>query len=625
MPMYADTCREGDNARAAALSPDDCLPDEEHMQEQVLRDLIDNVRAGRLPRRSFVQQLLGLGIAAPMASMLLLSAGLAQTGTLPPYKPQRRGGGGTLKLLAWEAPVLLNPHFAAGLKDQNASRIFYEPLATFDEEANLVPVLAAEIPSREAGTLSADGKSVIWKLKRGVIWHDGLPFTADDVVFTARYVADPATAAVNVTTYRGVLIEKVDSHTVRVTYPHPTPFWAQTLVATPGLILPQHVFADYIGARSRECPANLKPVGTGPYKFVEFKPGDWLRGQAFAGYHLPNRPHFDAFELKGGGDAISAARAVLQTGEYDYAAVGGVDDEILQRLEGGGKGKVRILAGNAVEFITLNHADPWTEVEGERAHPKSRHPAFRDKPVRDAMALLIDRQGMQDHLFGRTGAATPNFLVGPPRYVSKNLKPEFSIAKANQTLDAAGWKKGADGIRAKAEVKLKFVFQAATNPGRQKIQTVIKDACTKAGIELELKPVVSAVFFGSDAANPDTFQKFWADMQMYVTTGGPDPQRHMERYCSWDMAQKANKWAGRNVNRWSNPDYDAAHLAAQSELDPVKRVALFIKMNDIVCSDHYVIPLAQRPSVVAVANKLSAPPSGTTLLMDTLAHWYKDV
>ena len=597
------------------------------MEEQALRKLIGQVRSGRLARRRFVQHLLGLGITAPMASMLLMSEGLAQTGTLPPYKPTRRGGGGTLKILSSEAPVLLNPHFAAGLKDQNASRIFYEPLATFDEEANLVPVLAAEIPSREAGSLSADGRSVIWKLKRGVTWHDGMPFTADDVVFTARYVADPATAAVNVSTYRDVKIEKLDSHTVRVSYPNPTPFWAQTLVGTPGLILPQHVFADFIGARSRETPANLKPVGTGPYRLIEFKPGDLLRAQAYAAYHLPNRPHFDALEMKGGGDALSAARTVLQTGEYDYAAVGATDDLILQRMESASdaKGKVRIIFGHAVEFITLNHADPWTEVEGERAHARSRHPAFSDKAVRDAMALLIDRQGMQGRLFGRIAQATPNFLVGPPRYASKNLKPEFNIAKANQTLEAGGWKKGADGIRAKGEVKLKFVFQAASDPGRQKVQAVIKDACAKTGIELELKPIVSAVFFGSDPANPDTFQKFWADMQMYVTNGGPDPQRHMERYCSWDMAQKANKWAGRNVSRWSNAEYDATHLAAQVELDPVKRVALFIKMNDIVCSDHYVIPLAHRAAAVAMGHKLSAPPSGTTLQLDTLAHWYKEV
>ncbi len=595
------------------------------MQAQALRDLIESVRAGQLPRRRFVQQLLGVGITAPMASLLLLSAGVAQTSTAPPYKPTRRGGGGMLRLLDWQAPVQLNPHFAASLKDQNAGRIFYEPLATFDEEANLVPVLAAEIPSREAGTLSADGRSVIWKLKRGVTWHDGAPFTADDVVFTARYVADRATAAVNVATYEDVKIEKVDSHTVRVTYPKPTPFWAETLVGTPGLILPQHVFADCIGARSRECPANNKPVGTGPYKFVDFKPGDLLRGQAHAGYHLPNRPHFDAFEMKGGGDAISAARAVLQTGEYDYAGGLAVEDEILQRLEGAGKGKVLIMFGYSLEFITLNHADPWTEVEGERAHAKSRHPAFRDKAVRNAMALLIDRKGLQDHVFGRTGRATPNFLVGPPRYVSQNLKMEFNITKANQTLDAAGWKRGADGLRAKEGVKLKFVFQTATNPVRQKIQAVVKDACTKAGIELELKSVVSSVFFGGDAANPDTFQKFWADMQMYTSAGSVDPQRHMERYCGWDFAQKANKWTGRNVSRWSNAEYDAAHLAAQSELDPVKRVALFIKMNDIVCSDNYIIVLAHRPSVVALANKLQAPASGTGLVLDTLAHWYKEV
>ncbi len=595
------------------------------MNETQLRHLIDEVREGKLPRRGFIQQMIGLGLTAPMASMMLMQSGVAQAQTAIPYKPTKRGGGGTLKLLWWQGPVHLNPHFASGTKEQEGSRIFYEPLAAWDAEGTLVPVLAAELPTRENGGLAADGKSVTWKLKKGVTWHDGKPFTADDVVFTAKYSGDPATATVTVGTYKEIKVEKIDSHTVKVTFTKPTPFWAEPLVGTVGMILPQHVFGEFIGAKSRENPANIKPVGTGAYKFLDFKPGDMLRGEAYAGYHVANRPYFDAVEMKGGGDAISAARAVLQTGEYDYAWNLQVEDEILKRLEAGGKGKVSIVPGGNIEFILLNYADPWNEVDGERGSAKSKHPAFQDKAVRDAMALLVDRKSVQEFIYGRTGIATPNFLNNPPRYNSKNLKFDFNVDKANALLEAAGWKKGADGIRAKGSTKLKFVYQTSVNQPRQKTQAIVKDACAKAGIDLELKSVTAAVFFGGDFANPDTYQKFWTDMEMYTTTmTQPDPQIFMEQFCSWEFAQKGNKWASRNISRWRSDEYDAAHKAAQGELDAVKRAALFIKMNDLVSSDGYIVPVVYRPRVSAAGNKVSAPLSGWDNDMWALPHWFKE-
>ncbi len=595
------------------------------MNEKQIRGLIDEVKAGKLPRRGFIQHMVGLGLSAPMASMMLMHAGVAQAQTSVPYTPTKRGGGGTLKLLWWQGPTSLNPHFASGTKEQEGSRIFYEPLAGWDADGNLMPVLAAELPTKDNGGLAADGKSVVWKLKQGVTWHDGLPFTADDVVFTWQYAGDPATATVTVAQYRDIKVERVDTYTVRVTFPKPTPFWAEPFVGTVGMILPKHVFADYTGAKSRENPANVKPVGTGPYKFVDFKPGDMLRGAANTSYHRPNQPFFDAIEMKGGGDAISAARAVLQTGEYDYAWNLQVEDEILKRLEATGKGKVTIVAGGNIEFILLNYTDPWKEVEGERGSAKSKHPAFQDKAVREAMGLLVDRKGVQDFIYGRTGVATANFLNNPQRYRSPNLKFEFNVDKANQVLEAGGWKKGADGIRAKGDVKLKFVYQTSVNQPRQKTQAIVKDACAKAGIDIELKSVTAAVFFGGDVANPDTYTKFWTDMEMYTTTmTQPDPQIFMEQYCSWEFAQKANKWASRNITRWRSDEYDAAHKAAQGELDPVKRAALFIKMNDLVCSDGYIVPVVFRPRVSAAVNKLSAPLSGWDNDMWALPYWYKD-
>jgi peptide/nickel transport system substrate-binding protein len=595
------------------------------MQEKDIRGLIEQVRDGSLPRRGFIARMVGAGLTAPMASMLLMHHGVAQSQTALPYKPTKRGGGGTLKLIYWQAPVHLNPHYAGGTKDQDASRIFYEPLAGWDTEGNLIPALAAEIPSRQNGGLAADGRSVIWKLKRGVTWHDGKPFTADDVVFTAAYAGDPAAAMVTVATYKDIKVIKVDSHTVRIEYPKPTPFWAEALVGSVGPILPKHVFEPFMGAKSRENPANLKPVGTGPYRIVDFKAGDSLRAEANPNYHVPNQPFFDALEIKGGGDATSAARAVLQTGEYDLGWNLAVEDEILKRLEAANKGKMQFFTGSDIEFVSLNATDPWNEVDGERASAKSKHPAFSDKAVRDAMSLLIDRKGIAEVIYGRGAVTTANFLNNPPRFRSANTSFEFNPDKAAQILEAAGWKKGPDGIRAKGNVKLKFVYQTSVSGPRQKCQAIIKDACTKVGIDLELKSVVAAVFFGGDAANPDTYQKFWSDMQMFTTTmTQPDPQFFMEQFTTAQHAQKANKWASRNLLRWNNKEYDDTFRAAQSEFDPAKRAAMFIKLNDLVVNDGYVVPLFARPRPVGTVNKLATNISPWDLTTAHMASWYRE-
>src|SRR5512144_2189236 len=249
------------------------------MEGRELRAMIADVKAGRLSRRHFVQAMVGLGLTAPMASQILLSAGVAQAQSRMTYKPTKRGGGGPLKTLWWQGATLLNPHFAVGTKDQDGSRIFYEPLASWDPDGNLSAVLAAELPTPQNGGVAKDGKSVTWHLKKGVTWHDGKPFTADDCVFTWEFAADPATASVSIGTYKDVKVEKIDSHAIRVVFAKPTPFWADPFCGVRGMIIPKHLFEPFKGAKSREAPANLKPVGTGPYKFADFKPGDMVRGE----------------------------------------------------------------------------------------------------------------------------------------------------------------------------------------------------------------------------------------------------------------------------------------------------------------------------------------------------------
>ncbi len=596
------------------------------MQEEVqVRRLIEDVREGRLPRRAFIQQMVGLGLTAPMASMLLMHAGVAQSQPAPAYKPTKRGGGGTLKALWWQGATLLQPHFANGTKDQEGSRVFYEPLAVWDNDGNLIPILAAEIPTPANGGVLEGGKVVRWRLKQGVKWHDGTPFTADDCVFTWEYARDPATAAVTSGVYKDITVVKVDSHTIVVSFRKATPFWATAFVAAEGMIIPKHLFAPYSGAKSREAPTNLKPVGTGPYKFVDFKPGDMIRGVINNDYHMPNRPYFDAIEVKGGGDATSAARAVLQTGEYDYAWNLQVEDEVLKRMEAGGKGRAHIVPSGDIEFMQLSVTDPWNEVDGERSSIKSTHFAFSDAQVRQAMALLADRKGMQEFIYGRTGIATSNFLNNPAKFRSPNTKFEFNIDKANQLLDAAGWKRGADGIREKGGKKLKFVHQTSINASRQKEQAIFKQACQKAGIDLELKSVTASVFFSSDVGNPDTYGKFWSDIQMYTTTmTQPDAERFMDQYLIREVSQKANKWAGRNILRWRSEEYDRIYTQAEVEMDPVKRAAMFIQMNDMVVASGYIIPLISRPRVRGAGNKMVVPLTGWDLDFSGLQNWYRD-
>ena len=594
------------------------------MNESEIRGLIDQVRDNGISRKQFIRHMIGAGLTVPMAAQMLLTSGLAQAQTASNYKPTKRGGGGPLKVLWWQGATLLQPHFASGTKDQEGSRIFYEPLGAWDADGNLVPILAAEVPSLANGGVSKDGKSITWKLKRNVQWHDGKPFTADDVVFTAAYAADPATSAYTAGSYKDVKVTKVDSHTVKVEYQKPSPFWADPFVSAAGMIIPKHIFESFKGATSRDAPANLKPVGTGPYKFVDFKPGDMLRGAINTSYHEANRPYFDTIEMKGGGDAVSAARAVLQTGEYDYAWNLQVEDELLIRLEQGGKGKTSIVPGGNIEFIQLNMTDPWTETDGERSHPKSKHPILSEFAVRQAISLCVDRDGVQKFIYGRTGIATANFLNNPQRFVSKNTKFEFNPDKAAQVLEATGWKKGSDGIREKGGKKLKLVFQTSINGPRQKTQQIIKQAAQKAGIDMELKAVPASVYFSSDPANPDTYTKLYVDMQMFTTTmPQPDPEVFMNQYLSTEFASKANKWLGRNSTRYSNPEYDKAYLAAQSEMDPAKRAALFVRMNDMPINDIVIIPVVYRPRTSAAVNNLVAPLSGWDNDLWLLKDWYK--
>ena len=553
----------------------------------------------------------------------------SQTGATGATAGQGRGKGGELKLLFWQAPTILNTYLAQGTKDEYASSIVTEPLAWFGPDGNPVPVLAAEIPSVQNGGISSDGKTVTWKLKPNIKWSDGSDFTADDVVFTWQYNADPATAATQTAQTQGIdKVEAVDKSTVKITFKEATATPFQIFVGNLAPIIQKKQFQDYMGAKAKDAPGNLKPVGTGPYKVDDFKPGDVVTYSINENYREADKPFFKTVTLKGGGDATSAARAVFQTGETDYAWNLQVPWAALNPLVSSpsAKGELVTAISSNVERLLINFADPNKEVDGARAEPSTKHPILSDPKVRQALRLAINNKQIADQLYGKTGTGTCNIVVGVPDLESKNTKCDQDIDQANKLLDEAGWKMGADGIREKDGQKLKLVYQTTVNPLRQATQDLVKASWAKIGVDTELKAINSGVFFSTDAGNNDTANKFYADIQMFTNNADqPDYLNYLSGWTTKEICSKANQWRCNNPHRWSNPDYDKIIDQLRTETDPAKRKDLVIKANDMLVNEVVVIPLVARTSPTSGKSKdLKGPiadPWGSELW--NIADWYK--
>jgi peptide/nickel transport system substrate-binding protein len=537
--------------------------------------------------------------------------------TAAPTTAPKAAAGGTLTVLMWQGPTIANGHLSQGTKDYVAARFCCEPLLTVSADGVFTPVLATEVPSTANGGLSADGKTVTYKLKPNVKWADGQPFTADDVAFTFDYVSNRDTAAVTAGSYASLeSVQAVDPLTVRLTFKQPTGGWFVPFLGYNGTILPKHTLSNYVGTAARDAPFNLKAFGTGPYQIQDFKPGDVLTLIPNPNYREPNKPAFSQVRIKGGGDATSAGRAVLQTGEYDYAWNLQVESQVLNELLQGGKGDLVLSPGGGVEQIFFNLADPTTEVDGERSSPNSKHPFLTDQRVRSAMALAIDRATIATQLYGQTGGPTLNVLTIPTNLVSKNTSFEFNLDKANQMLDQAGYARGGDGIRVTPSgTRMHVVFQTSTNTLRQKEQDIVKDGWQKIGIETELKSVDASVYFASDAGNPDTYGHFSADAEMFTSTpDSPFPLLYMKRFYArdpnTDWAQKSNAWSAPNFLKWQDNEYDRLFDAVGSEIDQAKAATEWQAMNDRVINAGVVVPLIERKGVDSKVKSLQGPAPG---------------
>ncbi len=532
----------------------------------------------------------------------------------PTAAPATGDAGGVLKILYWQAPTILMPHQGQGTKDFDVASPILEPLARYNEKGEPIPYLAEEIPTPENGGVSADSTTVTWKLKPGLKWSDGSDFSADDVVFTWEFCADSATACTTQSSFLPIKsVEAVDATTIKITYKEPNPDYLVSFVGPQGMIIQRKQFESCIGAAAATCPANNSPIGTGPYKLQDFKPGDTVIYAKNENYRDAANVAFDTVEIKGGGDAVSAARAVCETGEVDYAWNLQVEKAVIEQIFTGGKCDFLTAGSTGIERIVINFANPDEALGDKRAEPDQPHPILSDPKVRQALSLAIDRQTMADQVWGVGGKPTCNSVTQPADINSPNTECPYDPEKAKQLLEEAGWvDSDGDGIREKDGKPFQLLYSTSINALRQKEQALVKANWAAVGIQAELKAVDAGVFFASDEGNPDTFGHFFADVQMYTNSPtSPDPTTYFNDFTCSQVASKENGWKLGNNGRYCSKEFDAVVEQIKKELDPVKRKALMIQANDILVNDGAILPLIDRSTPEGKSKALTGP-TGTT-------------
>jgi len=549
-----------------------------------------------------------------------------------------RGQGGTLTLLYFQAPTIVNPHLSVGDKDLEASRITYEPLANFDKSGNMVPLLAAEIPSIDNGDLASDGTSVTWKLKQNVKWADGEPFTASDVFFTYQYVTNPDVKATSAAAYAEVdKVEVLDDYTVKVIFKRPTTSWFTPFVSQLGMIIPRHLFEAYNGANAADAPANLKAIGTGPYYVSDFRNEDVLiiGGNAVTTnkiiyeinpyYRDPNKPFFNKVELSGGGD-LETAIAAGKEGLVGFVWNAAVTEEKLVDVESAGNSLAVVTPSSFVERIMFNFTDPNKEAEdGERSSKQFPHPILSELAVRQAIAMAINRQAIAA-LYGRGGALTTNILADPTIYASVNNQYEYNPQKSSELLDQAGWlDTNGDGIREKDGIELRLTFQTSIQSLRQRTQEQVKKDLEAIGLAIDLKQIDSSIFFGPPKDTTDTRRQFYADLEEFAFSNkSPDPTAYLSGWTCDQIAQKENEWSLPNWSRYCNPKFDELFNQSTAELDQTERAKLFIQMNEMLIQDVAVVPLVKLTTPVIVGKDLKGYDfTAWDAAVWNIADWYK--
>ncbi len=619
------------------------------VQNTSLTAAFDALRLGTMSRREFMVRAAAMGVVAPLAVALVNSgsnqgaAAQDAAAERPDFgtQEQRRGEGGELKVRQWIAPSTAVAHLS-GFPPSAAqvSALILEPLLSYGFDGALLPTLVTEVPTKENGGLSDDLTRVTLNLRDDVLWSDGEQFTADDVVWTWQWVTDESNQAVTRPQWSEIrTIEALSPTRVQLTFAKSTLVWFAPITgAYVGSLLPRHLWSS--GAKDAVNAAfATNPVGTGPYKIETFVPGEPVVCTMNKRYREPNKPYFETVRFKAGGDGASDAQAVLETGEWDVAALLTVNPSILQDMvDEGGKGQLVGALPINVERIEFNFSDPNQEIDGERSSLRAPHPFLTERAVRQAMTMAIDREAITNEVFAGSPfvRADPNILTGIPLFESPNTSIEFDLEGANRLLDEAGWER-ADGTRTRDGIELAVSYytlviddNAHLMQFRPAIQAAVRSGWEAIGIDVQSGQVAGDQFFDTSPDNSLSYKHFYRDVQMYATGPMfPVPDMYfVDWYAGPDnsnVAQMANDWQGGNFQRYVNPAFDALYEESTTTKDLQRAAELFIQMNDLLVGDFVVIPMHARPEVLyALSNRIAVEnvaPSSWEPVFWNIANW----
>jgi len=501
-------------------------------------------------------------------SVVLVSIAALLLSCAPPLTPATSPGaaeapqarrGGVARIALWQEPLILNPLLGTQTVNALVSRTILDGLLENLPDGSYVPKLAAEVPSLENGGVSSDGLTVTWKLRGGVVWSDRQPFTSRDVAFTYNVIMNTANPITTRTGYPDIeSVSTPDDTTALVKY--------RTLYA--GFkshfnwVLPEHVFGADTAIDEKNF--NQAPLGTGPFVFKSWAPGDAIAVERNPHYREPGKPHLDGLVFR-----IVPARDVailwLKTGDIDV--LWSLVESNLPEVEAIPDVIVNPAPSTRVERLILNTSCPSGPRQGDPGCP---HPVLGDIRVRQAIELAIDKKAIVDELlYGRASVATSVLPVGP--YAAALSPSAYDPVRASQLLEEAGWRAGADSIRMKEGVRASLTYSTTTGDSlRDQTQQLVQAQLRGAGIELRIENFPSPILLGSWQDNaPRARGNF--DIVMYTSSIASEPQAALYNHFHSSAVPTERTRSGQNYHRIVDPELDRALDVAGSTVDEAAR------------------------------------------------------
>lgn len=468
-------------------------------------------------------------------------------------------------------PTVFNPHKAHIEVDEAVHSALFDPLFEIDEKGEYHPVLAEVVPTIANGGISEDGLNWKIKLRDGVKWHDGKPFTAEDVKFNIELLLNPNFASWRQTGHelvRELTVVSPTEITFRLERSY-APYIA-ILATTP--IIPKHAFDGV--ANLNDAPFNQKPIGTGPFKWKNRIAGDHVELEANTEYFLEG-PHLKTAIFKYIPD-MTVFYTQFKTGDYDLVGIQYLLPDVYAEAQTLPGKKVELVGNGYVESLSLN----------------MQRPQFKDPKVREALYLAVDKASIIEALYYDTMRPTESFMPQESFYYNPDLpKHEFNVDKANQILDEAGWAKGADGIRAKDGVRLAFTNSTtAGNQLREQTQQFLQQTFKDIGAEMTISNLPPAVMWGD----------YWVKSEFDSVIVGLNVMTGADPECSdyyKSTSSPATGGVGQNTWVYANPKVDELLIKGAELVDPAARLPIYKEVQSLIRQDLPFFPLFQYMAV----------------------------